>query len=504
MIHAPLQAQGASPVRVPPLGRACACGAAAAIDERCADCEVAERLGAKPGLTLAPPGGGSDAEAQERPAGAGQVRAPGEDSAPVGAEESAHGLRGGAGVLQREPEAAAAETVDARPPEQLHVYVMATAAKQTIPASERQEAAGGTVGPYYPGDTILVQVWKDLIDNGATVGLNGIPEPIVPAFSSADIAVAETMESQFMLRVVGEPGPTAVEMTLSSTAFAQPLTVWIVLDSPPAAPDVLDPEAERRTAAVSELRGERREHRAEARERRREFRTARRAAAPEERSAMREEQRAARKATREEGRQLRRDLKAARADLAGYDETATFSRHRQGLIQAAIERGIAKAANAIARAAPGTTSDEKVTLGLETYFKVTSTAATAAQVRETLQRIVDVLSVARNSMLTTDYGQFDLGEDCDEETGAKVGAGVRGTTVTICKSWVEGEPDFGVTSGKSDAQAYALLHEFVHLSGISASGNEVYNHQGAWDAVTDAEAPTMADAYAAFAWKVGG
>ena len=39
-------------------------------------------------------------------------------------------------------------------------------------------------------------------------------------------------------------------------------------------------------------------------------------------------------------------------------------------------------------------------------------------------------------------------------------------------------PDFGVTSGKSDAQAYALLHEFVHLSGISASGNEVYNHQG--------------------------
>ena len=219
---------------------------------------------------------------------------------------------------------------------------------------------------------------------------------------------------------------------------------------------------------------------------------------------MREEQRAARKATREEGRQLRRDLKAARADLAGYDETATFSRHRQGLIQAAIERGIAKAGTAIARASPGTEPDEQVAVGLETYFKVASTPATAAQVRATLQRIVDVLNVARNSMLTTDYSRFDLGEDCDEETGAKVGAGVRGSTVTICKSWVEGEPDFGVTSGKSDAQAYALLHEFVHLSGISASGNEVYNHQGAWDAVTDAEAPTMADAYAAFAWKVGG
>jgi hypothetical protein len=380
--------------------------------------------------------------------------------------------RGAIDLLQRTPAAPTpAPAADVRPTEQLHIYMKATAVKGSIPPADREEAAGGTVGPFYPGDTIYVQVWKDLIQNGAKAGLNAIPEPITPTFSSGEVAVAEVLQSSFMLRVVGDPGPMAVEMTLASPAFAQPLKVWIVLESAPTAADVRDPTALARAADLDRLRASRR---------------------------------AARKSPRAERRQIRRDLRQARRALAEYDETAEFSRYRQSMIQAAIKRGIAKATLAIARAVPGKPPDESVALNLEVYFKITSTPATAALVRDTLRRIVDVLSLARNSMLTAAYGQFEIGDNCDEETGAYVSELARGKTVTICKNWIEGELDFGVTTSKTDGQAFALLHEFVHLSGITAGGKELYNHQGEWAAVTPEQALTMADAYAAFAWTLGG
>jgi hypothetical protein len=491
MIHATPQAEAASPVRAPRLARRCECGAAAGVSGRCAACEAEARLGARPPLAL---------DASERGGRAPRRLAPSTWWASAGGASDGPGT----GVLQRAPATPTpAAPVDVRPPEQLHVYMKATVETTSLWSTE-PDVSGGTVGPFYGGDTILVEVWKDSPPTGGTPGVNSIPEPIAATFSSGDVAVAETWPSKFLLRVGGGVGPGAVEMTLASAAFAQPLKVWMVLDSAPAAPDVHDPEAEKREAALEALRGERKEHRAARRAERRALRAERPAAGPAERKAMRAERQAARKASREESRRIRDDVGAARAALVEYDETAEFSRNRQGLIQAAAERGIAKAADALGRLSPGKTPDEQVALALEAYFKLTSTPATAAQVRATLQRIVDVLGLARNSMLTADYSQFELGENCDEETGAYVSERGRGKTVTICKDWVEGEPDFGVTTGKSDGQAYALLHEFVHLSGITAGGKERYNHQGEWAAVTADQALTMADAYTAFAWKLGG
>jgi hypothetical protein len=330
---------------------------------------------------------------------------------------------------------------------------------ETEPTPGRTEATGTTVGPFYPGDTIRVEVFKDRIEQGTKVGKIPVPEPITATLSSPDIEVAETLPSSLVLRVVGDPGPTTVEVTLASPAFSQPLKFEIALDARPAAPQALDPEGQRRAGAVEALE----------------------AAGGQDKAA-------------------RRELRKARGELAEYKETARISIDRQKLIQSALERGAARAANTVARLG---SPDVYVENALESLFKVASTPANADRVRRTLQRITDVLNVARNGMLTAIHGQFEPGEDCRPETGAYVNERARGKTVTVCERWFEG--DMPATSADpAEAQAIALLHEFVHLSGVTAAEDELYTHSSEYEALTAEQALTMADAYATFAKTLGG
>jgi lysine-specific metallo-endopeptidase family protein len=421
MMHAPLQTEAAAPVRVPALGRACACGATAGVSGRCADCEARMRLGAQPGF------GG-----------------PGEFWTSAGET--------GEGVLQRTPAEPAPAPADVRPPDQLHVYTKVTTEAEPTPG--RTEASGTTVGPFYPGDTVRVEVFKDRIEQGTKAGKIPVPEPITATFSSPDIEVAETLPSMLIFRVVGDPGPATVEATLASAAFTEPLVLRMALASRPAAPQALDPEGQRRAAAVEAL-----------------------------------------EAAGGQDREARRELRKARGELAEYKETAAISVDRQRLIQAALERGAARAANTVARlGAP----DVYVENALEQYF----TPANADRVRRTLQRLTDVLNVARNGMLTAVHGQFEHGEDCDEETGAYVSERARGKTVTVCERWFTGDMP-AISADPGEAQAIALLHEFVHLAGVTAAGDELYAHSSEFVALTAEQALTMADAYAAFAKTLG-
>lgn len=116
----------------------------------------------------------------------------------------------------------------------------------------------------------------------------------------------------------------------------------------------------------------------------------------------------------------------------------------------------------------------------------------------------DTLTVARNSILSAAPGSFDCsGTDCDETTGAQVGENQRGGTVSLCPLWLRGAGlKFNLAQGLPEARAYALLHEFVHLSGPSAPG-EKYVGQDEWRLVSFQEAQQMADAYAAVAWALG-
>ena len=115
--------------------------------------------------------------------------------------------------------------------------------------------------------------------------------------------------------------------------------------------------------------------------------------------------------------------------------------------------------------------------------------------------------MARNSILAAGPGSFLCGgRECDAETGGYVSPHAsRSNRVTLCPLFTRAGSlglHFDVTTSRADARAYALLHEFVHLSGTSGPG-EQYVSDDAWTAVSFAQAPEMADAYAAFAWTIG-
>jgi hypothetical protein len=119
-------------------------------------------------------------------------------------------------------------------------------------------------------------------------------------------------------------------------------------------------------------------------------------------------------------------------------------------------------------------------------------------------RVLDTLAVARNSILTAKSGQFACTGGCKEATGAFVTQGSRGGVVTLCQKWTSG---IGLTFPPArtveEARAYALLHEFVHLSGAMAD-DEKYFGTGDWTALTQQQAEGMPDGYAAFAWLLAG
>lgn len=174
------------------------------------------------------------------------------------------------------------------------------------------------------------------------------------------------------------------------------------------------------------------------------------------------------------------------------------------MIDTALARAIEISNAAIARAERRAPDDRRLQSALERYMKVAAADVTADETARVLQRIVDTLAVARNSMLSSTPDSFDC-VTCQENTGAFVRSDQRaGSTVSLCQKWLNGNAlTLDPVSGVDDARAYALLHEFVHLAG-PGKDPEMYVSADEWASLTAEDALGMADAYAAFAWMIGG
>lgn len=466
------------------------------------------------------------------------------------AHEITHTLQGGGPVIRRAE--GEGESVDpARAPGDVRITFHPNLEIRPV-TFDAYVQPGSPLGPLYSGDLFQLVMRFAMIEDGELAGLQGIVNEI-NLQTSGDLELVEAgKEGQFVLRVTASEadigGGKVAEIAVSGGAFTQAFTIPIELEPLPAAVEVRDPagvtldakvgalktdRAAKRAARRAEKkahRGERRAYRAETRAARDELRAEQQASGDADRAArrearqalrqerrqglsrLREEQNAEETASRNALRQARRDLRAEKEARGRYDEEAAFDRSAQAFLQEAASTAAARAAAALSATPAVPQPGTDISAALTDYFRITPDGTNGEAVTATLQRIRDVLSLAHNGLRLADYEQFQTSEDCREETGAYVVRTARGASVTVCEKWIEGDVDFGVCNGAKDCRAFALLHEFIHTAGVDYTGslscggtNEVYTHCTAeWAQVTPPEALTLADAYAAFAWRLGG
>ena len=469
-------------------------------------------------------------------------------------------------TLQRAPERGEDETgpeVESFPTDQIHAFTKATVRDRQIPAEERVDAVHeGPAGPYFPGDVILVSVRQDLIEDGKKAGLRGIAAPIEWHMPEGTLELAGGGDadaktnlggSDFFLRVVVDPETLGdgqvVDVAMGSDAFDETVTFGVALEPSPEDTVAIDPEGLAKEEVLETLREERSDVRSKARDAgpaRRKARKALRETQQKEREALRERQdeegaysRKERKADRKERQALRRAQKGKRhalrdeqkeerdafkaqkrklrgqisdlrGDIRDIDRESECTLDQQHLVEAALETAMARAAAALARIRPGDEPDPFTQAKLKEYFRLDVTPDNGDAVRGTLQRTVDVINLAINSMKLADHTQFVCAGSpiaCDETTGAFVSDLQRGGTVTVCNKWITGKASYGAAGSGDPGRAYGLLHEFIHLSGITTQDRgdaELYTHSDDWKKLSPEETAKMADAYAAFAWAMGG
>ena len=337
------------------------------------------------------------------------------------------------------------------------------------------------LGTLYPGDVVTVTPYDD-----AMAELAGPFEwEVPPGFTEVSAGAG-----RIQLRVTSTV-PLAAEIGLTD-ATGRRVALKVSVGELPGQPSV-NPEAERVERERGELREARRAERQAFRASRRERRAAPRAERVEARAAHRE----ARREMRQQARTLRRARRELeRASACGIDT--------ERVVQRALERGAAVAAAAHAALASRGPADPQIAALLRTCLHWSPDPAQPDATARVVARVLDTLAVARNSMLVATGGLFACTGGCDETSGAFVTQNSRGGVVTLCQKWTSGTGlRFAAATALSEARAYALLHEFVHLSGPGADP-EIYFGGGDWTALTGEQALGMADAYAAFAWKLAG
>lgn len=298
-------------------------------------------------------------------------------------------------------------------------------------------------------------------------------------------------EQALMLRVLA-PGESVTLRVHDGEPGGVSARLELRVGARPAPQGTVDAAWAANEAARTDLKAERKQ----SREARRDERKALRGAPREERKAARQ----VRTEQRRDERRRARDLRRERAELV---DQSSCNLENQRKIDAAQRRGVQVCDAALAALAAG--PNPAATAALTTYLKLEST--TGAEGKARVQQVIDVISTARNSLAETRHDQFRC-EDCEDEThGASVDQNRRGGPVTICQLWRVGSGlKFDLAPSLEEARAYALVHEFVHLSGITArgKGEEAYvSDTKTWLTLSPEKAARMADAYAAVAWAAG-
>lgn len=345
------------------------------------------------------------------------------------------------------------------------------------------------LGTAYPGDVLHIRRVNENQDNLT----DAVTLTLVPGLE----LVEQTAEGAVLVRVA------------ASAVAGKPLSLEIVdgakrkhklvvaIGRLPKSPKAVNPEFAR-------VRGERKSLRAKRRDTRKAARKVRRAA----RSERRDERRRLRATQRSERRALRKQATALRREARALRQAESCGEGTQKDIQAALLRAIAAADKSLGRLrGADALGDAEITAALSLYMRWTPSEPKSPASARHLNRILDTLTVARNSMTLATHGDFECTLDCRKQTGALIHEGSRrrssvDTGVSVCPAWITGRSlKFAVTTGMEEARAYALLHEFVHKSGpMAEEKDQFYVGRPAWGGLNAVEALGYADGYASLAW----
>lgn len=424
------------------------------------------------------------------------------------AHEITHSIQQGAAtVLRRAPESeseAGAPGTIAPGQIQMHVIENPTGRTRVIRYIHLEGGRFSFDRTVYPRDTLHVTVECPDAEAPELVGPVAVRFAGAPMFERSDDGASDL---ELTLRVVAEPEvETEASVFLSAPNVAGDMELALRIGVAPLDIDPVIDARKRKRAERKALRGAQRDARRRLGTERREGDDERDFRA--ERAALRAEQREERQAFRkgrrvaiDEARDTRKaEVEAARAEHGQFACTAS---QRQNVEQA-MREAIGRLESALAHIRPGEPLDDYRSDALRKCFKLDSAAAMPAELARVQTRAIDVLNIARNSMLVSDPAMVRCGAPegaCKPRAAAFVTDLVRGNPVTVCQIWLDDNLAFEATKLEpGHERAYALIHEFCHLAGVTDQGGETYLHEARWEDISSADALTMADAYASFAW----
>ena len=437
---------------------------------------------------------------------AGQLKPHSHDGRKLLAHEIAHTLQPGAtNVLRRapEPEPATPAMIIASDVTMI-ILENPTGARHNVRYVNQENGQFTFFRPVYSRDSVHLALEANFADAGDVQGPLTVRFGAEGEFERSD---GGGSDPDLTLRVLAEPDKeTEARVFVSAPNVQGEMEVVFPIGVLPLDIDPVKDARQRK-------RGERRTLRQSQRVERQKLRTERRAGDESrdfksERSALRKEQRAERNAFRAgrrkalgEAREERgAELAAARSEHGKYACSAS----QRDLVETAMREAIGRLESALSHIKPGEALDDYRIAALKRCFNIDPATANPAELSRLQIKALDVLNIARNSMLLSSSGSVRCGAppgECKPRAGAFVQDNVRGNTVTLCQIWLDDNMKFAATELEpGHERAYALIHEFCHLAGVTDQSSESYLHEGGWSSLDAAEAETMADAFAAFAW----
>lgn len=379
-----------------------------------------------------------------------------------------------------------------------------TGARHNVHYVNMQDGVFAFYRPIYPRDSIHIVLECNFADVGEVEG------PVAVRFAGrGQFEQSDSVGTgpEVTLRVLAEPeGETEARLFLSAPNVAGEMELVVTIGVLPLDIDPVKDVRLRKRRERLALRQEQRAERRKLRQERREGDADRDFGA--EAADLRREQRRERTAFRAGRREA---LGAARierekgiaAARAVHGKHACSKSQRQN-VDEALREAIGRLESALAHINPGQTPDKYRMDALAKCFNIDPASTGSAELARLQTRAVDILNIARNSMLVSDPGTVRCGappDDCRSQVAAFVEDNVRGNPVTVCQIWLDDNLSFEATKLEpGHERSYALIHEFCHLAGVTDRSAETYLHEGGWSSLPSAEAETMADAFAAFAW----
>jgi hypothetical protein len=422
------------------------------------------------------------------------------------AHEITHTVQQGATTTLRRAPAPESDAPDLVQPHEVTMIVLEnpTGARTNITYVNNEDGLFTFYRPIYPRDSIFIELESNFSDIEHVVGPIAVRFETEGQFERSDPGGPDP---QLTLRVLAAPEEeTEARLYLSAPNVAGEMEMVFNIGIVPLD---IDPVQDLRLRK----RAERRSLRRAQRDARRALRAERRADDDDrdlraEMRALRRQQRTERQTFRKGRRQALSEAREERADEIEAARAAhgkhACTRSQRSNVSEAMGSAISRLDSALSHIRPSEPPDKYRMEKLEECFKIDPATASPAELTRIQTRAVDILNIARTSMLLSDPALVRCGAEpgeCRPGAAAFVTDRVRGNPVTICQIWLDDNMIVEATKLEPGTERiYTLIHEFCHLAGVTDQSDEVYLHEKAWASLDSATAQTMAEAYAAFAW----